>query len=71
MMKKSRRALREALIAGYQAMAAESLAITQEWEQIGDETWLKTVSSADSQKLIAGLDKGGEVDAGDEPCGDQ
>jgi len=40
---KRREILREELIAGYQATAEESLAITKEWEQVGDETWLKHV----------------------------
>jgi hypothetical protein len=40
---KRRQTLRERLIEGYKAMAEESLAITKEWEQVGDETWLKYV----------------------------
>ncbi|MCP4359050.1 MAG: hypothetical protein GY796_13610 [Chloroflexi bacterium] len=40
---KRRQTLREELIAGYKATAAESLVITKEWEAIGDETWLKYV----------------------------
>lgn len=40
---KRRQTLREKLIEGYKAMAEESLAITKEWEQVGDETWLKYV----------------------------
>lgn len=40
---KNRQILREELIAGYKAMAEESLAITKEWEPIGDEAWLKYV----------------------------
>ena len=40
---KRRQTLREKLIEGYQVMAAESLAITKEWEQIGDEAWLQSV----------------------------
>ena len=37
---KKRQELREELIAGYQATADESLAITKEWEPIDDEAWL-------------------------------
>lgn len=37
---KQRQLLREELIAGYQATAAEDLAITKEWEPLDDGTWL-------------------------------
>lgn len=40
---KQRQVLREALIAGYKATADESLAITQEWEALDDEAWLRHV----------------------------
>lgn len=40
---KKREALREDLIAGYQATAEEALAVTKEWEAVDDETWLKNV----------------------------
>jgi len=36
-----RQTLREELIEGYKAMAEESLSLTQEWESVGDEAWLK------------------------------
>jgi metal-responsive CopG/Arc/MetJ family transcriptional regulator len=37
---KQRQLLREELIAGYQATAEDSLAITKEWEPLDDEAWL-------------------------------
>ena len=37
---KKRKELREELIAGYQATAEESLALTKEWEPVDDEAWL-------------------------------
>ncbi len=40
---KQRQTLREELIEGYKAMAEQSLAITKEWEPIGDEAWLNHV----------------------------
>ncbi len=40
---KRRQILREELIAGYQATAEESLAITKEWEEADFEDWLKHV----------------------------
>ena len=36
---KQRKLLREELIAGYQAAAAESLAMTEEWAPIDEESW--------------------------------
>lgn len=42
-IEKERQIMRAELIAGYKATAAESLAITKEWETIGDEAWLKHV----------------------------
>lgn len=36
---RQRETLRAELIAGYQATAAESLAVTQDWEPLDDEAW--------------------------------
>ena len=40
---RQREALRAELIAGYQATATESLAVTQEWELLDEEAWSQHV----------------------------
>ncbi len=40
---RQREALRAELIAGYQATAAESLAVTQEWKPLDEEAWSQHV----------------------------
>ena len=50
-IEKERQILREELIAGYKATAAESLSITKEWEAIGDEDWLKYVPPYEGKEL--------------------
>jgi metal-responsive CopG/Arc/MetJ family transcriptional regulator len=40
---RQRRALRERLVAGYQALAAEDAALAGEWRAADDEAWLDEV----------------------------
>jgi hypothetical protein len=40
---RERHALRERLIAGYQAYAAEDIALAAEWQAVDDEAWVASV----------------------------
>lgn len=45
-----RKALRERLIAGYQANAAADLAITHEWQILDEETWFNHVPAYEGEE---------------------
>lgn len=53
---RQRRALRERLVAGYQAYTAEDTLIADEWRSADDESWLDQVGPFDGEGIDDGPD---------------
>jgi hypothetical protein len=49
---RKRKALRERLIAGYQANAASDLAIAHDWQALEEDTWLTHVPAYEGEEPV-------------------